>query len=56
MKTKMALTTLFLLMSPAAAFALGCQGDHAEQQAAISCADGTTFDAAANTCVVDVTG
>jgi hypothetical protein len=57
MKIKIALVTFFGMLSPIAAFAQGCHGSsHADQQAAISCAVGTTFDTDAGTCVADVTG
>ena len=55
MKIKFTLAALFLAASPISAFALGCNGsNHAQQQAAISCAEGMTFDADENTCVADV--
>lgn len=58
MKIKTTLTALVIALAPVTAFAMGCNGaDHAaEQQAAISCAEGMTFSAEANTCVADVTG
>lgn len=57
MKIKMTLAAIAIALSPATAFAMGCQGSsHADQRAAISCAEGMTFSVDANTCVADVTG
>lgn len=57
MKIKLSLAAIAIILSPAAAFAMGCQGaDHASQQATMSCAEGMTFDVEANTCVAEVTG
>lgn len=58
MKIKMTLAAIAIVMSPSAVFAMGCNGaDHAaDQQAAISCAEGMTFSVEANTCVLGVTG
>jgi hypothetical protein len=56
MKIKLTLAALFLAISPAAAFAEGCHGSHAMgDQAAMSCADGMTYDVDANTCVAETT-
>jgi hypothetical protein len=58
MKTKATIAAFILLLSPAAAFAYGCNGaaHDATQQASMSCAEGMTYDADQNTCVADVTG
>ncbi len=58
MKIKTTIAAFVLLLSPAAAFAYGCNSSaHMEQQqAAISCAEGTTYDVASESCVADVTG
>lgn len=50
MKTKTVLVALALTLAPALALAEGCNYGKHEQQA-MSCAAGTTFDAASNTCV-----
>ncbi|RED14052.1 adenylosuccinate lyase [Pontivivens insulae] len=44
---KTAIVAALLILSPAAAFAAGCSGSHQ----AMSCADGTTYDAQSGTCV-----
>ncbi len=57
MKIKTTIAAFILLLSPAAAFAYGCNGaDHAKEEITMSCTEGTTFDAATNTCVADTIG
>ncbi len=57
MKTKTTIAAFIMLLSPAAAFAYGCNSSaHMEQQqAAISCAEGMVFDTEAQTCVAETT-
>lgn len=50
MTTKTILTALALTLAPALALAEGCNYGKTDQQA-MSCAAGTTYDAASNTCV-----
>ncbi|MEL6640297.1 MAG: hypothetical protein AAFP98_03120 [Pseudomonadota bacterium] len=56
MKMKTTTAALILLLSPAAAFAY-CNGaaHEAQQQAAISCAEGMVFDTESQTCVAETT-
>ncbi|MEL6571409.1 MAG: hypothetical protein AAFQ64_07120 [Pseudomonadota bacterium] len=56
MKMKTTTAALILLLSPAGAFAY-CSGaaHEAQQQAAISCAEGMVFDTEAQTCVAETT-
>lgn len=46
--------TAFLALSPALAMAEGCSSKHMDVQA-MSCADGSTWDAATSTCVPQIT-
>lgn len=57
MKTKTTIAAFILLLSPAAAFAYGCNSAaHMQQQtAAISCAEGMVFDTESQTCVAETT-
>ena len=50
MKTKTLAVALALTLAPTLGFAAGCNYGKVEQQA-MSCAPGTTFAAATNTCV-----
>ncbi|MBT0957141.1 adenylosuccinate lyase [Alphaproteobacteria bacterium KMM 3653] len=50
MKTKTVLAALALTLAPTLALAMGCGSEHS-QEASISCADGTTYDADAGKCV-----
>jgi len=50
MKTKTVLVTLALTLAPTLGLAEGCNYGKIEQQA-MSCAPGTTYDAASNSCV-----
>ena len=52
-KTFLAATAVSLL--PGLALAMGCSGGHSMQEAAMSCAEGLTFDAEAGKCVEQVT-
>ena len=58
MKIRTTIAVFILTLSPAMAFAYGCNGASkaTQESASMSCVPGTTFDAAANTCVADVTG
>ena len=49
--TKTLLVAVALSAMPAFAFAMGCSGYEHQQQAAISCADGTVWDADKRACV-----
>lgn len=51
MKIKVLLAALVLSMSPALAMAEGCFFGHATEEATMSCAQGTTWDAASASCV-----
>ena len=54
MRIKTLLAALILASTPALAFAQGCSyGAHGEE-ARMSCADGTSWDAASGTCVPTV--
>jgi len=56
MKIRTTIAAVILTMSPALAFAMGCQGTaHLDQQASMSCAEGMTFDVDTNTCVAETT-
>ncbi|MEO1425128.1 MAG: adenylosuccinate lyase [Pseudomonadota bacterium] len=50
MKTKTVLAALALTLAPTLGLAAGCNYGKQEQQA-MSCAPGTSFDAATNSCV-----
>ncbi|WP_299733181.1 hypothetical protein [uncultured Tateyamaria sp.] len=50
MTTKTFAVALALTLAPALAFAQGCNYGKHDQQA-MSCADGTTYDAASKTCL-----
>ncbi|MEX0309792.1 MAG: hypothetical protein AB3N17_06030 [Tateyamaria sp.] len=50
MKTKTVLVALALTLAPTLSFAAGCNYGKIEQQA-MSCADGTVYDADSNSCV-----
>ena len=50
MKTKTVLVALALTLAPTLSLAMGCNYGKHEQQA-MSCAPGSTYDAATNTCV-----
>ena len=50
MKTKTVLVALALTLAPTLGLAMGCNYGKHEQQA-MSCAPGSTYDAATNTCV-----
>lgn len=50
MKTKTVLVALALTLAPTLSVAMGCNYGKQEQQA-MSCAPGTTFNAETNTCV-----
>ena len=50
MKTKTLAVALALTLAPTLSFAMGCNYGKHEQQA-MSCAAGTTYDAATKTCV-----
>jgi len=49
MKLTALLTALVLTAAPSFAFAMGCSGGH--QEASMSCANGTIWDADSKTCV-----
>ena len=49
MKLTTLLTVLVLTTAPSLAMAMGCSDGH--QEAAMSCADGSTWDADSKTCV-----
>lgn len=53
MKLKIALASAALLVAPSLALAAGCSGSHEKQ--AMSCATGTVYDAASNSCVSTTT-
>lgn len=55
MKIKMTIAAFVLTLSPALAFAEGCSGMASQEQAAMSCAEGMSFDAEQNACVADTT-
>jgi len=56
MKLRTIIATVILTLSPALTFAMGCNGAaHLDQQASITCAEGTTFDVITNTCVAEAT-
>lgn len=55
MTIKTTVAALLLTLAPGLAIAMGCQGDHG-QQAAISCAEGTMWDAEESACVPIATG
>lgn len=50
MKTKTVLVALALTLAPTLSLAMGCNYGKHEQQA-MSCADGTVYDAASKSCV-----
>lgn len=50
MKTKTVLVALALTLAPTLSLAMGCNYGKSEKQA-MSCADGTTYDTATNSCV-----
>ena len=50
MKTKTVLVALALTLAPTLSLAMGCHYGKHEQQA-MSCADGTVYDAASKSCV-----
>ncbi len=54
MKIKTAIATLALALAPSIALAMGCSSDHRMQEA-MSCAEGSVWDAEAGTCVEQVT-
>lgn len=58
MKIKTTLAAFILVLSPVSAFAYsGCQGmEKAADEVTMSCAEGSTFDTATNTCVADTIG
>lgn len=57
MPIKMTVAAFVLTLLPGFAVAMGCQGgEHSSQQAAISCADGTMWDAEAEACMPIVSG
>ncbi|MEL6463334.1 MAG: carbohydrate-binding module family 14 protein [Pseudomonadota bacterium] len=49
MKTKTVLVALALTLAPTLSLAMGC--NYGKEQQAMSCAEGTVFDADTNTCV-----
>ncbi|MEQ6247652.1 hypothetical protein ABMC89_02040 [Sulfitobacter sp. HNIBRBA3233] len=51
MKLKIALTTAALLLAPTLTLAAGCNYD----KQAMSCAEGTVYDSASNSCVATTT-
>lgn len=53
---KTLLTALVLTVLPSLAMAMGCGFSHTTTTAQISCADGTTYDAASESCVPITTG
>ncbi|MGL5009668.1 MAG: carbohydrate-binding module family 14 protein, partial [Paracoccaceae bacterium] len=55
MKIKTTFAALALILAPGLALAEGCRHDNAIQDANMSCAAGTTFDAATKTCVPGTT-
>ena len=55
MKMKTLLAAAILALSPTLTLAMGCQGDHATQEA-MSCAEGTMFDDTTGKCEPVVTG
>ncbi|MDJ0824384.1 MAG: chitin-binding domain-containing protein [Rhodobacter sp.] len=54
MKIKTALFAALLAAAPSLAFAMGCNWEHSTQEA-MSCAEGTIWDAETETCVDIVT-
>ena len=55
MKTKTLLAVLALAVSPTVALAMGCSGHAKSEDTAMSCAEGTTFDAETQRCVPQTT-
>lgn len=54
MRTKILLTTAILTIAPTLALAMGCSYDLHGQEARMSCAEGTTWDADSGACVPSV--
>lgn len=54
MRIKTVLAALCLTALPGLAMAQGCAWGHSNQEASMSCAQGTTFDAQTGTCVPTV--
>lgn len=54
MNVKLLATTLIIAAVPTLVSA-GCFGSHGQQEARISCAEGTTYDADAEKCVPETT-
>ncbi len=50
MKTKTMLVAVALTLAPTLSLAMGC--NHSKQQQAMSCAEGSVYDAEKGTCVV----
>ena len=55
MKTKTILAALALTIAPSLALAMGCSGYNHTSQQAMSCADGTVWDATTQTCIISTT-
>ena len=51
LKLRLACVTLALALTPTLSFAAGCQHD----KQAMSCSEGSSYDTASGTCVVDAT-
>ncbi len=51
MKIRLALVSFVIVLAPSLALAQGCSHGKPAQEASISCADGTVFDAASGRCV-----